>query len=202
MKKILWILLALVFSTSSIGTAASCCVCCSSILNSILKVKDLSNLYIGLNAIPKENTIKRAIKANNKDIDINAIKVTDITNSGAKVSSNGRKYTGDDVNVNFTVTHFKVITNITTKIESLTIGINGTIYAGSNDGKLYKINKGTDAITDITSTIPDIIRKLTTGIDGTIYAGSNDGKLYKINKDTDTVTETETEWDKIKFQIF
>lgn len=63
------------------------------------------------------------------------------------------------------------------------IGLDGTIYIGSADNKLYAINPdGTEKWTyltgdGITPTSPAI------GPDGTIYCGSRDGKLYAINPD-------------------
>jgi outer membrane protein assembly factor BamB len=62
------------------------------------------------------------------------------------------------------------------------IGVDGTIYFGSDDNKLYAINpdgsqKWSFATTDRVRSSPAI------GADGTIYVGSYDGKLYAINPD-------------------
>ena len=67
------------------------------------------------------------------------------------------------------------------------IGSDGTVYVGSEDGKLYAINGKTgvklwefetgDSIYGVTSS-PAI------GSDGTVYIGSSDNKLYAIKTDS------------------
>ncbi len=62
------------------------------------------------------------------------------------------------------------------------IGADGTIYAGSNDGRVYAMNPdGTEKWSFGTggwvTSSPAI------GSDGTIYVGSRDGRLYAVNPD-------------------
>ena len=63
---------------------------------------------------------------------------------------------------------------------SPTIGQDGTIYTGSEDGKVYAVNPdGTPKW--IYTTGGNIYSSCTIGNDNTIYVGSYDGKLYALN---------------------
>jgi outer membrane protein assembly factor BamB len=77
---------------------------------------------------------------------------------------------------------------------SMAIANNGTIYFGSNDGKIYAINPNTGLTigsswpitlqNDVTSIVSGENAMYTTPLispDGTIYIGSNEGKLYALN---------------------
>ena len=62
------------------------------------------------------------------------------------------------------------------------IGSDGTVYVGSNDGKLYAINpNGTQKWNYPTG--GDVGSSPAIGSDGTLYVGSNDAKHYAINPD-------------------
>jgi outer membrane protein assembly factor BamB len=76
----------------------------------------------------------------------------------------------------------------------MAIANNGTIYFGSNDGKIYAINPNTGLTigsswpitlqNDVTSIVSGENAMYTTPLispDGTIYIGSNEGKLYALN---------------------
>jgi outer membrane protein assembly factor BamB len=63
---------------------------------------------------------------------------------------------------------------------SPTIGIDGTIYIGSSDFKLYALNPdGTLKWSYLTG--GNVFSSPTIGSDGTIYVGSNDKNLYALN---------------------
>ena len=60
------------------------------------------------------------------------------------------------------------------------IGVDGTIYVGSDDGKLYAINSnGTQKWAFTTGTMVESSPAIDT--DGIIYVGSMNGNLYAIN---------------------
>ena len=62
------------------------------------------------------------------------------------------------------------------------IALNGTIYFGSDDGKLYALNP--DGSEDWNYTTSNKVRSAPAiGADGTIYFGSDNGKLYALNSD-------------------
>jgi outer membrane protein assembly factor BamB len=63
---------------------------------------------------------------------------------------------------------------------SPSIGLDGTIYIGSNDNKLYAINPDGTEKWNFTTNL-DVQSSPTISIDGTIYVGSLDNKLYAIN---------------------
>jgi outer membrane protein assembly factor BamB len=68
------------------------------------------------------------------------------------------------------------------QFSSPSMGPDGTIYLGSQDGNLYSISptgqtNWTFAMADVTYSSPAI------GNDGTIYIGSDDGNLYALNRD-------------------
>ena len=61
------------------------------------------------------------------------------------------------------------------------IGVDGTIYTGSNDDNLYAINP--DGTQKWAFTTNGTVNSSAIGLDGTIYAGSDDYHLYAINPD-------------------
>ena len=62
------------------------------------------------------------------------------------------------------------------------IALDGTIYFGSDDGKLYALNP--DGSEDWNYTTSNKVRSAPAiGADGTIYFGSDNGKLYALNSD-------------------
>ncbi len=62
------------------------------------------------------------------------------------------------------------------------IGVDGTLYVGSNDFNLYAINPdGTQKWAFLTG--GDMGSSPAIGADGTLYVGSGDGNLYAINPD-------------------
>jgi len=63
------------------------------------------------------------------------------------------------------------------------IGADGTIYVGSNDNKLYAINRDGSQKWSFTTGGPVRWSSPAIGADGTIYVGSYDNKLYAINPD-------------------
>jgi len=63
------------------------------------------------------------------------------------------------------------------------IGADGTIYVGSNDGKLYAINPDGTQKWAFTTGGPIFYSSPAIGADGTIYVGSFNGNLYAINPD-------------------
>jgi len=62
------------------------------------------------------------------------------------------------------------------------IGLDGTIYVGSNDGKLYAINSNGTQRWNFTAG-DWVISSPAISSDGTIYFGSEDNNLYAINSD-------------------
>ena len=65
---------------------------------------------------------------------------------------------------------------------SVTVGPDGTIYAGSNDKKLYAVNPdGTKRWEFLTGS--QMQSTPAVGLDGTVYAGSLDHKVYAVNPD-------------------
>ena len=57
---------------------------------------------------------------------------------------------------------------------------NGTVYVGSNDGKLYAINAADGSI-KWTMTTSGAISSSPAVADGVVYVGSTDGSLYAAN---------------------
>ncbi|MEK7789977.1 MAG: PQQ-binding-like beta-propeller repeat protein, partial [Planctomycetota bacterium] len=74
---------------------------------------------------------------------------------------------------------FKIDTRITS---SPAVGLDGTIYVGSIDGRLYAINP--DSTTKWAFQVgSEITASPAIGDDGTIYVGSRDKKMYAITPD-------------------
>ncbi len=65
---------------------------------------------------------------------------------------------------------------------SLAIGADGTIYAGSDDKKLYALKPG-GIFKWVFSTGGDVVSSPAIGVDGTINVGSRDNKLYALSPD-------------------
>ncbi|MEW5804615.1 MAG: PQQ-binding-like beta-propeller repeat protein [bacterium] len=61
------------------------------------------------------------------------------------------------------------------------IGSNGSIYVGSNDGKLYALDPDDGSLKWHYQTGRNIDSSPAIGSDGSVYAGSNNGKLYAFN---------------------
>lgn len=206
MKKLLRILSIFIINVNMIISTVACCECSgTSSLSSVLTINDLAKIYVGLAAIPTSDTIKNAIKENNKDIDTNALIISDITNTNAKVTGDGVKYTGE-LEVNYISENFEDMgVTISETILSSIIASDGMMYVGTkvNDtqGKLYMLNTSTSEITDITNSGgTNIVRQVTSieiGANGDIYIGTiiiennshGNGHLYKIDKNTNQIVE-------------
>lgn len=67
------------------------------------------------------------------------------------------------------------------------IGSDGTIYFGSNDGKLYALDPSADSDGERLKWVHDFgyrsVSSPAIGSDGTVYAGSHGGVLYALNPD-------------------
>ena len=61
------------------------------------------------------------------------------------------------------------------------IGADGTIYVGSDDGKLYAVNPNGSKRWEFLTTGSGVSSSPAIGADGTIYVGSLDGELYAVN---------------------
>ena len=67
-----------------------------------------------------------------------------------------------------------------TVYSSPTIGADGTIYFGSNDGNVYAVNPNGSQKWSFT-TLGDVSTSPALGVDGTIYVASQDRNLYALN---------------------
>jgi len=63
------------------------------------------------------------------------------------------------------------------------IGIDGTIYVGTNMGKLYAVNPDGTFKWSFTTGLGILLSSSAIGIDGTIYVASLGGNLYALNPD-------------------
>jgi hypothetical protein len=61
------------------------------------------------------------------------------------------------------------------------VGLDGTIYVGSNDNYLYAVNPGDGSIKWRMNLGANVQSSPTVGVDGTVYVGSDDNKVWAIN---------------------
>ena len=65
---------------------------------------------------------------------------------------------------------------------SPTVGLDGTIYVGSDDDHLYAINPGDGSVKWRMDLGGDVRSSPTIGVDGTVYVGSDDNKVFAISQ--------------------
>lgn len=208
MKKLLRILSIFIINVHIITSTAACCECSgTSSLSSVLTINNLAKIYVGLAPISTSDIIKNSIKKNNKDIDTNALIISDIANTNAKVTGDGVKYNGE-LEVNYISENFEYMgVTISEIILSSIITSDGMMYVGNkvNDtqGKLYMVNTNTNQVTDITNIgSKNIIGKVTSveiDTNEDIYIGTTiknnnheTGHLYKIDKNTNQIVELQS----------
>lgn len=132
--------------------------------------EDLGKLY----AINSDGTLRWSLETDSAII------------TAPVIASNGNMYVGSHKNLYSFSPNGQLLWNFTTNecFSSPAIGEDGTLYAGSFDGKLYAINANGNVKWSygIGEEIPfKAVRSPAIGIDGTIYVAAG-SKLYAIGK--------------------